>query len=295
MTGYATASANLHGFDIAISMSSVNSRGLDIRLRMPSGFEKIEKDLRQIVSNQLNRGSIAISLSVKSFGATSQIILNEKALDEVLKAIEIISEKVANKKLKIKPARIDGLLGIKNVVEQKDNNIDENLLGEISDLIILTSKSCLNDLLLSRQIEGEKLKQVILQRISEIEILTKKADENLSRNKQVILQKLKQQISDLMADNSSLNEDRLNQEALLLATKADIREELDRLYAHVLAAKTLIEAGGVIGRKLDFLAQEFNREANTLCAKSNSIELTQIGMDIKVAIDQLREQVQNIE
>ena len=154
---------------------------------------------------------------------------------------------------------------------------------------------CLEDLVVSRRAEGDRLTNVLIARIEEIEALTKQAEEHPSRTREVILERLRQQIADLSEADSGFSEERLHQEAMLLATKADIREELDRLTAHVKSARQLIAQGGPAGRKLDFLSQEFNREANTLCSKSNAVELTAIGLDLKAAIDQLREQVQNIE
>jgi uncharacterized protein (TIGR00255 family) len=189
----------------------------------------------------------------------------------------------------------DGVLALKGVLEQHDAPLDTDAEERLHQAIYGQVDAALADLQIARQAEGRHLQDILLGQIEEISRLRDLAEAHPGRGRDVILARLKEQVADLLASGAGLSEDRLAQEALLLATKADIREELDRLRAHIAAARQLIADGGPVGRKLDFLSQEFNREANTLCSKSNAVELTAIGLDLKAVIDQLREQVQNLE
>ncbi len=290
MTGYARINSSVGEHDFVIEMKSVNSRNQDIRLRLGSNLDVLEQKLRKKITSFISRGSINISISLNLNDAKSEIVINEQALKTVLNAMQNISKQVKTKK----PSP-EGILALKGVLEQRDALVDEKSQAAVLAAVTKNFDICLNDLVTSRQLEGAKLQKILLRRIDEIESLSKKAQDHPSRNKKEILHKLKLQISELLDASPSLSEERLNQEAMILATKADICEEIDRLLAHVKAARELLNNGGVIGRKFDFLSQEFNREANTLCAKSNSVGLTAIGLDLKLVIDQLREQVQNIE
>ncbi len=290
MTGYSRLSTQVEGGELVIDMKSVNSRGLDIRIRLSTGLESLEQRIRKLTLNALTRGSVSISLSYKPANENSEISINEQALGTVLDAIDALSGRIEADR-----PRLDGVLALKGVLEYKEHQLSEDAQAILFDQIIDRFEQCLDDLLQSRFIEGERLKTVLLKRIKKIEQLVKIADSHPSREREVILQRLKQQVNDLVELSDGFTQERLIQEAVLLTTKADIREELDRLIAHTQTAKQLITNGGAVGRKLDFLSQEFNREANTLCSKSNSVELTSIGLDLKVVIDQLREQVANIE
>ncbi len=295
MTGYARISFNQNECDYIIEIKSVNSKGLDIRTRLTSKFDNLEQAIRKKASSIFKRGSINISISFNKDKAQNELMLNEQALETVFGAIKKIKTQAIENSIKIKPPTIDGILALNGVLERRDNIGDESEIKQLQAEMLKNIVICLDDLLVSRQLEGERLQKILSKRIDEIAALTQKAENHPSRTREVITRQLKLQISELSDSNPSLSEDRLNQEALLLATKADIREELDRLVAHVKAARELLKKGGVIGRKLDFLSQEFNREANTLCSKSNAVALTAIGLDLKLVIDQLREQVQNIE
>jgi uncharacterized protein (TIGR00255 family) len=188
---------------------------------------------------------------------------------------------------------IEAILQVKGVVEQRETRLSEADEETLNAAILVAADAGITDLVKARQQEGRQVAAILVQRIDEIAGLAAQAEAHPSRSREEILARLKAQLAELT--NSGLNEERLAQEALLLATKADIREELDRLAAHIKSARTLIAEGGPAGRKLDFLSQEFNREANTLCSKSNAVELTAIGLDLKAVIDQFREQVQNVE
>lgn len=289
MTGYARAIGALPGASFACEVKSVNGRGLDIRLRLAPGFDALESELRQLVGKMVSRGSLSFNLSVERDGAGGDLLLNRQALATVLAAIDELGGTLA-----AAPPSLDGILGLKGVLEQRDRPMSTANEAALTAAILDSAAQALLDLVVARRQEGSQIAVVLLDRLDEIDALVQRAEAHPARSREAILAKLRQQVSDLAAD-ITISEDRLAQEALLLATKADIREELDRLVAHLASARQLIRGGGAVGRRLDFLAQEFNREANTLCSKANAVELTAIGLDLKAAIDQLREQVQNIE
>lgn len=289
MTGYARAAGAAPGAFISCEVKSVNGRGLDIRLRLAPGFDALESDIRQLIGKMLSRGSVTFNLSVERDGAGGDLLLNRQALATVLAAIDEIGGTIP-----AAPPTLDGILALKGVLEQRDRPMSAAAEETLATAILDGAAQALLDLVLARRQEGGQIAAVLLDRLDEIETLVQRAEAHPARGRDVILAKLRQQVADL-ADDITIPAERLAQEALLLATKADIREELDRLVAHIASARQLIRGGGAVGRRLDFLAQEFNREANTLCSKSNAVELTAIGLDLKAAIDQLREQVQNIE
>lgn len=289
MTGYARATGSVPGASFACEVKSVNGRGLDVRLRLAPGFDALESDIRQLIGKTLSRGSLTFNLSVERDGAGGDLLINRQALSTVLDAIEELSGKIT-----AAPPTLDGILGLKGVLEQRDTPMSPEAEEALSAGILEAAAQALKGLVAARRQEGAQIAQVLVDRLDEIAALVQRAENHPARSRETILAKLRQQVADVASD-IAIPVDRLVQEALLLATKADIREELDRLVAHIASARQLIAGGGAVGRRLDFLAQEFNREANTLCSKSNAVELTAIGLDLKAAIDQLREQVQNIE
>ena len=289
MTGYARVTGAAAGASFTCEIKSVNSRGLDIRLRLAPGFDALESDIRQLIGKMVSRGSVTCNLAVEREGAGGNVLVNQQALATVLTAMSELAGKVD-----AAPPSLDGILGLKGVLEQRDLPMTAAAEADLSAAILQGVSQALVELALARRQEGGRIAAVLLQRLQEIEAQIAQAETHPARTREAILARLRQQVSAL-ADDITLPEERLAQEALLLATKADIREELDRLTAHLSSARQLIAGGGAVGRRLDFLAQEFNREANTLCSKSNAVELTAIGLDLKASIDQLREQVQNIE
>jgi uncharacterized protein (TIGR00255 family) len=290
MTGYARASGVARGVGYSCEVKSVNARGLDIRMRLAPGLDILEAELRRRIGKAISRGSVTMTVTLEREGTGGEVVINQQALGAVLDALDKLAGRIEADR-----PTLDGILALKGVLEQRESPLGPDAEEALHTAILETVDFCIDDLVQSRRLEGDRLTGVLVERVSEIETLTAQAEAHPSRHRETILQRLRQQVSDLVASGSALSEDRLAQEALLLATKADIREELDRLTAHVGTARQLIANGGPVGRKLDFLAQEFNREANTLCSKSNAVELTTIGLDLKTAIDQLREQVQNIE
>ena len=290
MTGFARASG-VHGtLRWAWELKSVNSKGLDLRFRLSPGRDLLEPAIRAAISKVLSRGNITVNLTVQREGAAPQVRVNE----DVLAAVIATSRELA-KKIEAQPPTLDGILSIKGVMEVVETEETEAEHEAANAALLKGFEAALKELVAMRSREGEVIGGVLSGRIAEIEKLAKAAESSPARSAEAIRSRLGEQVKELLAASSALDPERLHQEAALLAAKADVREELDRLNAHVGAARALLKNGGAVGRKLDFLAQEFNREANTLCSKSNDVSLTAIGLELKTAVDQFREQVQNIE
>jgi uncharacterized protein (TIGR00255 family) len=290
MTGYARAAGQHGGTGFACEIRSVNARGLDIRMRLAPGLDAIETELRRRIAATLSRGALTVTLTLDQDSSGAELVVNERALETVLMALARLDGRI-----EAEPPSLDGILALPGVLDRRETPRDADDEAALHAAILACIDACLAELVAVRRREGAELAAVLSRHIDEIAALADRAERHPSRDRDSIGARLAAQNAELSAAAPTLSEERLAQEALLLATKADIREELDRLAAHVTAARELIAKGGAVGRKLDFLSQEFNREANTLCAKSNAVELTAIGLDLKAVIDQLREQVQNIE
>ncbi|RYE11394.1 MAG: YicC family protein [Hyphomicrobiales bacterium] len=290
MTGYARAQGGVPGISFSIEIKTVNARGLDIRMRMSPGYDALEAEIRRRIGKALSRGSVTVNLNVEREGEGGRVVVNHEALNAVLAALGEISGKVEAQK-----PTLDGILGLKGVLEQHDAPLAADTEDKLHAAIYAALDGALSDLQNARRAEGVHLAAILNSQVDEIARLRDLAAVHPGRSRDAILARLKENIADLVSSSTGFSEERLAQEALLLATKADIREELDRLNAHVASARSLLKEGGPVGRKLDFLSQEFNREANTLCSKSNAVDLTAIGLDLKAVIDQFREQVQNLE
>jgi uncharacterized protein (TIGR00255 family) len=290
MTGFARADGT-HG-DTAWhwEVRSVNGRNLDLRLRLPSGFDALEIKARGLAQEKLARGNCTISLWVKRESGQTEIKLNETALRQAQAVAERAQDLTG-----LKPARLDTLLGMRGVVETVEGEESEEAQAALMHALIASLAVALDQLVSARAREGERLQTVIEKQLAVIGTLVERAANASARQPEAIVQRLGEQIARLTEPGSTLDPDRLHQEALLLAAKADIQEELDRLRAHVAAANELIDSSQPSGRKFEFLAQEFNREANTICSKASDIEISRAGLELKTVIDQLREQVQNIE
>ncbi len=285
MTGFARAEAASEGRHWIWEIRSVNGRGLDIRCRLPAGYEALDATVRTAVAERCRRGNVSATLT-ELREQKPQLRINREALAQVIQLVaELKSSDAA-------PPRLDGLLALPGVLERLDGE-DE----PAQHMVLLTARlaEALDGLKSMRRVECGRLAQVALAHLDEIERLTRAAQAAAAAQPDIIAGRLRQQLGELMAQLPPPVPDRLAQEVALLAARADVREELDRLAAHVAQARGLVSGGGPVGRKLDFLCQELNREANTLCSKSADVELTRIGLDLKVAVEQLREQVQNIE
>ncbi len=269
---------------------SVNGRNLDLRLRLPPGFEWLEIKTRGLCQEKLARGNCTITLGIKREGAVAEIRLNEAALAQA-HAVAARAHELTG----LKPARLDSLLALKGVVETVDAEENEAAREALGHALLAGLAGALDRLVAAREAEGARLTRVIEAQVGSIAALTERAANAAARAPAAIAARLAEQVAKLSEAGSGLDPERLHQEAVLLAAKADIQEELDRLRAHVAAANELLAGRDPAGRKFEFLAQEFNREANTICSKAADIEISRIGLELKAVIDQLREQVQNIE
>ena len=290
MTGFARSEGAHAGARWHWEVRSVNGRGLDLRLRLPPGHDALEPRIRETAGRRLARGSIAISLSVQRDSAVSEIRLNETVLRQVLAALERIRSSGDFER-----PRPDTILGLRGVLEVGEPLDDEAQTNAQQGAMMEGLERALAGVIEARAAEGRRLEPVLLSQLASIERITQKVAKAPARSADAIRARLKDQVGRLLDADVSLDETRLYQEAALLAQRADVGEELERLRAHVAAARDLIAASGPAGRKLDFLAQEFNREANTICCKSNDVELTNIGLELKTVVEQFREQVQNLE
>ena len=290
MTGFSRTQGAVGPWSYAWELKSVNSKGLDIRLRLPPVLDSLEIKARQAITARLTRGAITVNLTAKRVDEAASVQINRLILDRLLSAL-------AQTPLpeNLRPASLDGLLALPGVIEVTQPQEDETLRNQVEADILSALEEALDALVAARHAEGEALRQILSLRLTHIRQLTQNADAHPARQADAIRARLIQNLAKLVENVEGLDQARLHQEAVLLAVKSDIREELDRLQAHVDSVNELLATGGPIGRRLDFLAQELGRESNTLCAKSNDPALTAIGLDLKIEVEQFREQVQNIE
>ena len=290
MTGFARSHGVCGSYAWAWEIKSVNGKGLDLRLRLPPGWDAIEAPVRARAAEALTRGSVQANLTVERSGAAPVVRVNAAVLEAILATMRQLAPKI-----EASPPSLDGLLALKGVIEVGDSEESEEERRGAEAAATAGFAEALGALGEMRRHEGAALGRVLSTRLGEIAALAERAEQAPGRRPEAIRARLAEQVATLLAQSERFDPDRLHQEAIMIATKADVREELDRLAAHVAQARHLIEQGGPIGRRLDFLAQELNREANTLCAKANDVELTNIGLELKAAVEQFREQVQNVE
>jgi uncharacterized protein (TIGR00255 family) len=290
MTGFARAHGVAGSYAWAWELKSVNAKGLDLRLRLPAGWDAVEVPVRNRAAEVLARGTVYGVLTVERQGVAPIMKVNEPALAAALATIRSLAGRVD-----AAPPRLDGILALKGIIEVIDEDEREEDRRAAETAVIAGFQETTTELAAMRRHEGAALGKILTQRLDEIAALAARAEAAPGRRPEAIKARIAEQIALLLDASSRFDPDRLHQEAILIASKADIREELDRLAAHIAQAARLIRDGGAIGRRLDFLAQELNREANTLCAKSNDVELTNVGLELKSVVEQFREQVQNLE
>ena len=292
MTGFAALTGQTDEYTWALELKSVNARGLDIRMRLSEGSDVLEPLMKTMISKVAKRGAINVSLRTENLRQVSASTLNPSALDDALAAVAIVEAQAAALGQKLTPSSVTDILAVRGVYEPVVGASDTGPL-------IAAIKTALPDVVKafakSRSDEGTALKAVMADQIETIAQLTKEAVMAAGERSKYVAKRLQENLNLILSETDGVDAARLEQELALLAVKADITEEIDRLQAHVLSAREMLEAKGSIGRKFDFLMQEFNREANTLCSKSGSTDLTRIGLDLKTVIDQMREQVQNVE
>lgn len=290
MTGFARSHGTSGPYAFEWELKSVNAKGFDFRMRLPPGWDDVELRARKLAAEQLARGTVYANLTVKRTGTASTVRVNHDVLNAVLK----IAGEMAGRIDAVAPS-IDGLMAIKGVVEVAEPETDEAEDQLARTAVFGAFEQALGSLVEMRRREGATLHAVLVQRLEEIESLAGRAEAAPGRKPEAIRARLAEQIAVLLDASDRFDSDRLTQEALMIATKADIREELDRIASHIKQARDLLSKGGPVGRRLDFLAQEFNREVNTCCSKSNDLELTNTGLELKNVVEQFREQVQNLE
>jgi uncharacterized protein (TIGR00255 family) len=290
MTGFARVESQIDGFAWVWELKSVNGKALDLRFRFPAGYDALEAPCKALLGDRIKRGSINISLNITEAARAAQLKINETVLGQVIALLKSLEGAID-----AAPPRLDGLLGMRGVMELVDDQPDPTVRE--ARLAALTSSfgQAADALLAARDSEGERIGRVLGTRLDEIAGFVSDAERSAAVQPDAIRARFKQQIADLLGGASPVSEDRLAQELALILARADVREELDRLTAHIQGARELLTEGLGVGRRFDFLCQEFNREANTVCSKSADLGLTRTGLDLKAAIEQLREQVQNIE
>jgi uncharacterized protein (TIGR00255 family) len=290
MTGFARGHGVSGPYAWAWELKSVNAKGLDLRLRLPPGWDAVEIPVRNRAAEVLTRGTVYGTLTAERRGVVPIVRINEPVLAAALATIRSLAGRI-----EAAPPRLDGILALKGVIEVIDEDEKEEDRRAAEAAVVLGFQQTVAELAGMRRHEGAALSEILSQRLREIAALAARADAAPGRRAEAVKARIAEQVAMLLEASGRFDPDRLHQEAILIASKADIREELDRLISHVAQVNHLIAQGGSIGRRLDFLAQELNREANTLCSKSNDIELTNIGLELKSVVEQFREQVQNLE
>ena len=292
MTSFASGKGAFDTYTWAWELRSVNGKGLDLRLRVPDWIEGLEVALRARLGKAMSRGNVSLALRLHSEEQTSGLSVNQAQLDQVLTAMTQVEAQAMDLGLSLAPANAADVLAVRGVLEAGSTEQDTDplckaLLADFDPLI--------DSFLDMRGVEGAALESVLSDQLDTIEDLTAKAATAADARKGEMVETLRTQLARVLDNSDGVDEARVAQELALLSVKADVTEEIDRLGAHVSAARDLLAAGSPIGRKLDFLSQEFNREANTICSKAGSVALTTIGLELKTVIDQVREQVQNVE
>jgi uncharacterized protein (TIGR00255 family) len=290
MTGFARGHGVSGSYAWSWEIKSVNAKGLDLRLRLPPGWDAVEVPARKNATEKLSRGTVYANLAVERKGVAPTVKVNEPVLAAVLATLKSLSGKVDSQK-----PTLDGILALKGVIEVTEEDEREEDRRAAETAIIAGFDRLLADLILMRREEGATLGRLLSARLDEIAALSARAEAAPGRKPEAIKARLAEQVATLLSASTRFDSDRLHQEAILIASKADIREELDRIASHLEQVRKMIADGGPIGRRLDFLAQELNRESNTLTAKANDVDLTNIGLELKSVVEQFREQVQNLE
>jgi len=290
MTGFARHDGACGDTSWFWELRSVNGRGLDVRLRLPPGMDTTEAKARALIQSAVVRGNVSASLSLTRCAGSMIVQLNEEVLGQVLKAAEKVRARTGGSL-----PDVAQLLSIKGVLETVDAQPSADEREGLAEAVLESLSEALCGLVAARGQEGTRLGEILAHQLSDMERLIGELENNPARDIEALRLRLSEQVARLMDADRALDPARLHQEAALLATRLDIEEEVKRLRAHVAAVRELLSDGGAVGRRLDFLAQEFNREANTVCSKSGDPETSRAGLELKAVIDQMREQVQNIE
>ena len=294
MTGYASGSAQVGSVSLDLEIKSVNSKSLDLKIYLPEYLSSLENELRQVASGKVFRGSVFLKIKVNQNSELSnEYFLNDKVLNTVFEKIQNIEKICDEKNIPLEPLKASDFFTIKGVWEEDKNA--SNFIDDMKSIILDKTNELIESLLQARKKEGQGLLIILADKLASILALHKAAEEILPERSKHLEKNFKSLIEKIISENSQLDENKIEHEIAIIAIKQDITEELDRLKVHLLSMQDLLNYAGVIGKKLDFLSQELNREVNTICSKSQYSALTKIGIEMKTLVDQFREQVQNVE
>ena len=294
MTGYASGSAQVGSISLDLEIKSVNSKSLDLKIYLPEYLSSLENDLRQVASDKVFRGSVVLKIKVSQRSELSnEYVLNDQVLNTVIEKIQNIEKICEKKNIPLEPLKASDFLAIKGVWEEDKNA--STFIDDMKSVILDRTNELIESLLEARKKEGQGLLTILADKLASILALHKAAEEILPERSKHLEKNFKSQIDKIISEHSQLDENKIEHEIAIIAIKQDITEELDRLKVHILSMQDLLNSTGAVGKKLDFLSQELNREVNTICSKSQYSALTKIGIEMKTLIDQFREQVQNVE
>ena len=294
MTGFASGSTQVGSVSLDFEIKSVNAKSIDLKIYLPEFISSLENELRQIVLEKISRGSVFLKIKPSQYSdLLSDYIFNDQVLNTVFEKIENIEEICAKKNIPLEPLKASDFFAVKGVWEENKNistGADDN-----KSIIFDKTSELVENLIQARKKEGQGLHQILSKKLSSIMELHKDAEKILPERSKYLKKNFKSAVDKVISENSQVDENKIEQEIAIIAIKQDIAEELDRLKVHILSMQDLLNSSGVVGKKLDFLSQELNREVNTICSKSQFSDLTKVGIEMKTLVDQFREQVQNVE
>ncbi len=294
MTGYASDTILVGDFSLDAEIKSVNSKSFDLKIYLPEYMTFMENDIRQLVSKQIARGSIVLKIKAKhNDEASSNFTLNNEVLNTAIDEIKTIEQKCDEKNIQFSPLTVLDFFSVKGVWEE--NKISQTDTVELKSVMLDKLPELIKKFIETRRIEGQGLQAILVEKLSSIMEFIKEIDKILPDRSRHLKKNFKTALDKIINEQNQVDENRLEQEIALLVIKQDIQEELDRLKVHIVSMQDLVNSSNVVGKKLDFLSQELNREVNTICSKSQYSDLTKLGIEMKTLVDQFREQVQNVE
>jgi len=294
MTGYASDTILVGNFSLDAEIKSVNSKSFDLKIYLPEYMTFMENDIRQLVSKQIARGSIVLKIKAKhNDEASSNFTLNNEVLNTAIDEIKTIEQKCDGKNIQLSPFTVLDFFSVKGVWEE--NKISQTETLELKSVMLDKLPELIKKFMETRRIEGQGLQAILVEKLSSIMEFIKEIDKILPDRSRHLKKNFKTALDKIINEQHQVDENRLEQEIALLVIKQDIQEELDRLKVHIVSMQDLVNSSNVVGKKLDFLSQELNREVNTICSKSQYSDLTRLGIEMKTLVDQFREQVQNVE
>ena len=294
MTGFASGSTQVGGVSLDFEIKSVNAKGVDLKIYLPEFISSLENELRQLVLRKISRGSVFLKIKLNpQSDVSNDYVLNDQLLNTVFEKIKNIEKICDEKHIPLEPLKASDFFSVKGVWEENKNV--SNSADDSKSIIFDKTSELIESLLEARKKEGQGLLTILAEKLASILALHKAAEEILPERSKHLEKNFKSLIDKIMSEHSQLDENKIEHEIAIIAIKQDIAEELDRLKVHILSMQDLLNSSDVVGKKLDFLSQELNREVNTICSKSQFIDLTKIGIEMKTLVDQFREQVQNVE